>query len=168
MMQKIWAQHNKVRKNNKGFSLVELIIVIAIMAALVAVLAPQYIKYVERSRETGDQNTVSEMLHAVQVAAVDPTYTGTLPDSFVFTVGTDGKVAITTPAPTSGANTTPAPATNFGDLVASLIDVSTITMKSTDGKALGTLTVAMVGSTCNWNAASATAVAKLTNGVAGS
>ena len=37
---------NKKQKNltNKGFSLVELIIVIAIMAVLVGVLAPQYIK----------------------------------------------------------------------------------------------------------------------------
>ncbi len=37
-------------KNNSGFSLVELIIVIAIMAVLVGLLAPQYIKYVEKSR----------------------------------------------------------------------------------------------------------------------
>ena len=37
---------NKKQKSltNKGFSLVELIIVIAIMAVLVGVLAPQYIK----------------------------------------------------------------------------------------------------------------------------
>ena len=33
---------NEKKMNNKGFSLVELIIVIAIMAVLIAVLAPQY------------------------------------------------------------------------------------------------------------------------------
>jgi type IV pilus assembly protein PilA len=32
---------NEVKKNNKGFSLVELIVVIAILALLVGVLAPQ-------------------------------------------------------------------------------------------------------------------------------
>ena len=42
------------RMNNKGFSLVELIVVIAIMAVLVGVLAPQFIKYVEKSRESTD------------------------------------------------------------------------------------------------------------------
>ena len=36
----------KENMNNKGFSLVELIIVIAIMAILIVVLAPQYLKYV--------------------------------------------------------------------------------------------------------------------------
>ena len=44
----------KEKMNDKGFSLVELIIVIAIMAVLVVVLAPQYLKYVERSRNSTD------------------------------------------------------------------------------------------------------------------
>ena len=44
----------KEKMNDKGFSLVELIIVIAIMAVLVVVLAPQYLKYVEKSREATD------------------------------------------------------------------------------------------------------------------
>lgn len=40
--------------NEKGFSLVELIVVIAIMAVLVGVLAPQFIRYVEKTRESSD------------------------------------------------------------------------------------------------------------------
>ncbi len=39
------------RLGNKGFSLVELIVVIAIMAVLVGVLAPTLIRNVEKSRE---------------------------------------------------------------------------------------------------------------------
>ena len=35
-------------KNEKGFSLVELIVVIAIMAVLVGIIAPQLIKYIEK------------------------------------------------------------------------------------------------------------------------
>ncbi len=55
----------KKRKNNKGFSLVELIIVIAIMAILVAILAPQFLKYVENSRNTADIANAREITNAV-------------------------------------------------------------------------------------------------------
>ena len=48
---------------NKGFSLVELIVVIAIMAVLVGVLAPTLIRNVENSRVSKDaQNIESRML----------------------------------------------------------------------------------------------------------
>lgn len=57
--------------NNKGFSLVELIIVIAIMAILVGVLAPQFIKYVERSRESTDLQNIEEFKTAVEAAVAD-------------------------------------------------------------------------------------------------
>ena len=61
-----------MKKNNKGFSLVELIIVIAIIAVLAAVLAPQYIKYVERSRVGVDQNTINEVIHNTEICVADP------------------------------------------------------------------------------------------------
>lgn len=57
---------NKKEMNNKGFSLVELIIVIAIMAILVGVLAPQFIKYVESSRQSTDIQNASEIRAAVE------------------------------------------------------------------------------------------------------
>ncbi len=59
------------KMNNKGFSLVELIIVIAIMAILIAVLAPQYIKYVEKSRQSADLDNWQSIVNAIQVAYAD-------------------------------------------------------------------------------------------------
>ena len=40
--------------DSKGFSLVELIIVVAIMAILAGALAPALIKYIEKSRRAKD------------------------------------------------------------------------------------------------------------------
>ena len=60
---------NKIRKANKGFTLVELIIVIAVIAVLSAVVAPQYIKYVERSRQGVDASTLQEIKHVVEIEA---------------------------------------------------------------------------------------------------
>ena len=54
--------------NNKGFSLVELIIVIAIMAILAAALAPQLIKYLEESRKTVDHQVMESIATCLNVA----------------------------------------------------------------------------------------------------
>ena len=59
-------------KNNKGFSLVELIIVIAIMAVLVGVLAPTYLQYVEKSKKSNDVQTVDSIVNALEICAIDP------------------------------------------------------------------------------------------------
>jgi len=57
--------------NNKGFSLVELIIVIAIMAILAGVLAPQLMRYIERSRRSTDVQTAQTIATAVGSALAD-------------------------------------------------------------------------------------------------
>lgn len=74
-MSKLWLKHQKFLKGNAGFSLVELIIVIAIMAALIAILAPQYLKYVEKSRIAADQTSLNEIATSLKVAATDPSVT---------------------------------------------------------------------------------------------
>ena len=55
-------------KNKKGFSLVELIVIIAVMAVLIAVLAPSLLSYTERSRAQKDESSMDEVVNAVQLA----------------------------------------------------------------------------------------------------
>lgn len=61
------------RLSNEGFSLVELIIVIAIMAVLVGVITPQYIKYVNKSKAAVDLQTMETLRNAMNITILDST-----------------------------------------------------------------------------------------------
>ena len=89
-----------MKKNNKGFSLVELIIVIAIMAVLMAVLAPQFLRYVERSRLQSDNTAIGEVANACKIAATDEDVAAE-----IIAAGTGG-IVITIPVTTPLAITT--------------------------------------------------------------
>lgn len=57
---------------NKGFSLVELIIVIAIMAILIGVMAPQLIKYIEKTNVSSDTQLCDTIHEAIMITLSDP------------------------------------------------------------------------------------------------
>ena len=105
--------------NNKGFSLIELIVVIAIMAILVGALAPQYMKFVERSRKSTDVQNVAAIKSALEVYAADPMVTTNALES--------GEVTITTTeAPVSATN-----ATGNGNAALAAAGISNLVLKST-------------------------------------
>lgn len=91
------------KMNNKGFSLVELIIVIAIMAVLVGILAPQFLKYVERSRNSTDITNAQEITAAIQAYAADPESADTFAED---TTGTTIKITKSADPAIAGTNKT--------------------------------------------------------------
>ena len=88
-----------MRNNNKGFSLVEMIIVIAIMAILVGIVGSRVLPYLNKSREAKDQQILSGWITAATSAyatnAVDLTdgsYDIVIDDSSVVVLGTNAGI----------------------------------------------------------------------------
>jgi type IV pilus assembly protein PilA len=59
------------KMNNKGFSLIELIIVIAIMAVLVAVIAPNLTGYIGKSKANTDKSNADTIENVISNALQD-------------------------------------------------------------------------------------------------
>lgn len=88
----------EMKTNNKGFSLVELIVVVAIMAVLMVVLAPAMLRYVEKTRIQKDDSAASEVRTALENALADNAIYEKVNGSATIEVkitGTDGVVTIT-------------------------------------------------------------------------
>lgn len=84
------------RESNKGFSLVELIIVVAMMAVLMALLAPQYIRYVEKAKIREDDAIVKGLIDVIMITvedseAYDQLANGATP---VFTMSASGAISV--------------------------------------------------------------------------
>lgn len=78
---------------NKGFSLVELIVVIAIMAVLVGVLAPTLIKNVEKSRKSKDDQNLDTVRGSITTVLADETYHNALVSNYV-KIDKDGNITL--------------------------------------------------------------------------
>lgn len=85
-------KHNK----NKGFSMVELIIVVAMLAVLMALLAPQYIRYVEKTRIREDDAVVKALIDVIMITVEDTDAYETLSNGAqpVFQMDSSGAVSV--------------------------------------------------------------------------
>lgn len=55
------------RNNNKGFTLVEILVVVIIVAILAAIAVPIYLRYVERARAAEPQSALSSIRTAYRI-----------------------------------------------------------------------------------------------------
>ena len=60
-----------MRIDKKGFSLIEMIVVVTILAVLVVVLAPALLQHTEKSRMQKDNSAMDEVVGAIQLAMAD-------------------------------------------------------------------------------------------------
>ena len=81
----------RTKKNNKGFSLVELIVVVLIMAIIAVALAPQVMKWVNESRKSADASTYDSVVAAAQDALADEAaWNDCASKSFTIEINKDG------------------------------------------------------------------------------
>ena len=64
----------KIRKNKKGFTVVELVIVIAIIGVLSAVLIPVFMNLTQKANEASDQSLVKNLNTVLAIAENEPGY----------------------------------------------------------------------------------------------
>ena len=62
-------------RDSRGFSLIELIIVIVILGVLVGIAVPSYLNYLEMGKEARDEANIKKVLETFELAVIDPKVT---------------------------------------------------------------------------------------------
>lgn len=131
----------QLRKDRKGFTLIELMIVVAIIGILAAVAIPAYGNYTRKAKVTEVTNAMGAVSNAIieyyqdkgeypnlaNLGTINTSMGMTIPDTYV-------KAAEVVPTAADGSN--PAYATitvTFSDKIDSTFDDQTITMKVQQG-----------------------------------
>ena len=61
----------KIRKDKKGFTLIELIVVLAIIAILAVIIAPRFINFSDNARDIADEANAKSLYEAAMILLTD-------------------------------------------------------------------------------------------------
>ncbi len=81
------------RNDNKGFSLVELIIVISIMGVLLGVITPALIRYLQKSRVVKDEQNLEIVRQSIETVLSNDIFYENLSNSSVI-INEDGMISV--------------------------------------------------------------------------
>lgn len=150
IVEKLQKRIQEGKKNNKGFSLVELIIVIAIMAILIGIVGMNVLPQIENARQSKDLQVLSAYL-TESVEAVTQNASRCEAQSFTLTI-TESGVSVTN---TGTADTTGQ--TAIKDTFTELSGISSLpTFESTEGKKIKRVEIVL-----NLSASASTNIATL-------
>lgn len=143
---------NTKKLDNKGFSLIELIIVIAIMAILIGIVGTQVVPYIEKSKQAKDQQVLSGYLTAATTAFASNAELLTEGTTYTFNVGSTSAAGSTAPDAKivdefyelAGLTTTTTGSTGTTITKATLSDIKA-KMNSKAGKAIDSIVITRDG-----------------------